>query len=674
MELRDYLRILWRRRWLIALAIATAAGSALGFSSRIVPVYEATATIFVGPRTAQTTDLTSAFEELSFSGEFLASYAELLKSRSLAEKVVEKESLQISATELRRTIETSIVANTRIITLSITDTDPDRVQRVANTLVDTFIAEDLEDFGGRAGVQANVLDPALRPTAPIKPKPLQNGLIGAVLGLVLGLSIAFLLEQFDTTLRSREDVERALAPLAVLATIPAVPNVERDLLLDSNSKTPAAEAFRILRTNVQFFSVERPVSKILVAGSGTEEGKTTVAMNLAAGFALGGVPTIFIETDLRRPVVHKYFNIKGTPGISDVLLGKATLEEALVKTRIPDLRVLPAGTSPPNPSELLGTKRIEEIIRYLEREAAMLIFDTPPALAMSDAYVLAPFTDGVIMVVRAGKTHREGARETKAAFERLGARLLGLVWNGAEASDVNYYYRYYHHYSEPEVSKGRGGRKKSAELLRPEASPAAVTVKEMVVTKNSGAAESEKGTEERELFPVQDDVPTKDFLESLRQPQIPKDPAALINSPPPVSRIETPPPPKPEPEPFVRPEPSLPEPPRPFPVVTVPAHVESRLETDGPRVSSNWETQPPTPEPSIEPELIKESDPVPFTRPESTELDGKYDGYCVHCRMNREFVGEEIQLYGGLRSAQGPCPECDSPITVRLPRQALSKE
>ncbi len=586
--------------------------------------------MFIGPRTSQQTDLTAAFEELSFSGEFLASYAELLKSRSLAEKVVEQESLPTTATELRKKIETSIVTNTRIITVSVTDTDPDRVQRTVNALVDTFIDEDLKDFGGRAGVQANVLDPAIRPTTPIKPKPLQNGLIGAVLGLVLGLSIAFLLEQFDTTLRSREDVERALAPLPVLATIPAVPNVERDLLLDSNSKTPAAEAFRILRTNVQFFSVDRPVSKILVAGSGTEEGKTTVAMNLAAGFALGGVPTVFVESDLRRPVIHNYFNIRGTPGISDVLLGKATLEQALVKTRIPNLRVLPAGTPPPNPSELLGTKGIAEIIRHVEKDAEMIIFDSPPALAMSDAYVLAPLTDGVILVVRAGHTQREGVRASKEAFERLGARLLGLVWNAAEASDVNYYYRYYHHYSELEPSRRQGGRKKRSEpvLARP---ATAEPISWEPVALEAKVEPAEQAPEEVELR-----APSNDLAAKL-QPAEPDDGNEELEQLSPRNLLAEP-----------------------------PVEVEEEFDLLAPR--NDLDTKDFL-EALRTPNKELEEAPVPSTPP-----DRKYEGYCVNCRINREFVGEETLLYGGLRSAEGPCPVCKGTIRRRLTHQVPSPE
>ena len=614
MELRDYLRILWRRRWLIALAIATAAGSALGFSSRIVPIYEAHAKVFIGPRTVQSTDLNSAFAELTFGREFLASYAELLKSRPLAEKVVKSESLSTSGADLVDRIETSIVTNTRIIRLSVTDTDPKRAQRVTNALVNTFVDEDLKDFGGRAGVSANVLEPALEPTVPIKPKPLQNGLIGAVLGLVLGLSMAFLLEQFDTTLRSREDLERALAPLPVLATIPPVTGGERQLMLDLNSRTPASEAFRILRANVQFFAANDPVSKILIASPGTQEGKSTVAINLSVGFALAGVKTMLLECDLRRPVAHNYFMFKRAPGMSEVLLGDAPLSEALVPTRIPDLTVLPAGSPVPNPSELLGAQGIAQVIEKAQTLSPMLIFDSPPALGMSDAYVIAPQVDGVILVVRAGVTHRQRARETKEAFERLGVRVLGVVWNAAETAGGYDYYRYYNDSKdsglEPPPKKMRAEAQNAKRTKTPKLTP--------------------PSPDNQVKAPADSVGPT--FWDDLKETPAVKIVAALPVEPPPPRPVKV--------------AVALPVEPPPPPAVKVapPPPVEVK--------DSPWDDLKPAPAP------VDVAPPAPAVKAQTT-----YQGYCLKCKTKREYGGSHTRLKGGRLAAQGDCPVCGTKIT-----------
>ena len=254
MELRDYLRIIWRRRWLIALTIAVAAGSALWFSTQQAPTYVAKAKVFIGPRSVGQGDVGAALEELTFSREFIASYAELLKSRPLAERVVEKEGLPFAPSDLVDRTETRIVPDTRIIEISISDNDAGRAERTANALVDVFVSEDIQEFGGRAGVQATPFEPALRPTTPVSPKPLRDGLLGAALGLALGVGASFLVQQLDTTLRSREDVELALSPLPVLAALPAQVGMggkrQRILFFQKDPKSPAAEVLRILRTNV----------------------------------------------------------------------------------------------------------------------------------------------------------------------------------------------------------------------------------------------------------------------------------------------------------------------------------------------------------------------------------------------------------------------------------------
>lgn len=451
LELRDYLRICWKRRWLILLAVAVAAGAASGLSNQRTPEYLATAKVFIGPRSAAQGNLSAALEELNFSREFVASYAELLRSRPLAEQVVGREGLQTPPKELVKRIKTRIIPETRIIEVSVRDTGATRAQRIANTLVETFVAQVQQEFGGGAGVRASVFEPALRPAAPVSPKPVRDGILGGVLGLMVGVGVAFLLEQLDTTLGSREDVERSLAPLPLLAAIPTVPGngAVREAFIERQPKSPAAEAFRILRTNVRFLGVDRPLRTLLVTSPYAEDGKTTVAVNLAASMAAAGLRTLLLETDLRRPVLHDSFDLPQTPGLTDVLVGAAELAQVVRPTRVARLSVLPSGRLPANPSELLGSRRMVELLREAEGMADVLILDSPPGLPVADASVLAPHTDGVILVVRSGRTHRERARDTVAGFERLGARVLGAVLNDASTTGAYYYYyRYYHEASE----------------------------------------------------------------------------------------------------------------------------------------------------------------------------------------------------------------------------------
>lgn len=465
MELRDYLRILWGRRWLIVLCMAVAAGSALGFSSRMIPEYTATAKVFVGPRAVERDDAASIIQELTASQQYVTSYSEMLRSRPLAEIVVETTDAPITATELVERVDTRILPDTRLIEVRVTDPSPGRAQQYANELVTSFVNDERNIFGGGSAISASVFEQAIRPEIPVKPKPLRNGIIGGLLGVMLGVGLAFVLEQLDTTIRNKEDVEKLLAPIPVIATIPLSPlSRERSIFIETDSNSPQAEAIRILRTNIQFFSAERPVSRVLVTSAFAGDGKTTVATNLAAGMAAVGASVVLIETDLRKPVLTKYFEGPESPGLSDVLAGQASLSQAIRRTRIPNLSIIVAGPTPPNPSELLGSERMAELVNRVSDNVDIVILDTPPALPVTDAAVLGPLTDGVILVVRSGQTNANKALDVTKNFERHDVRVLGVAINGIERDvDGGYYYRYSYGREE---QRGNGNRRRGRDEPR----------------------------------------------------------------------------------------------------------------------------------------------------------------------------------------------------------------
>lgn len=463
-ELRDYLRILWSRRWLIVLCLAVAAGSALGFSARITPKYAATAKVNVGPRAVQQNNAADVLAEVTVGQQYVTTYAEILKSRPLAEKVVQKTAAPISPTELSKRTSTKVLPDTRLIEVTVTDPSPSRAQQYVNLLVTSFVENENNQFGGGAPVSASVLETALKPTEPVSPKPAQNAVIGGLLGLMLGVGMAFLLEQLDTTIKTKEDAERALAPLPVIATIPLAPMArEGSIFMEGDANSPQAEAIRILRTNIQFFSVDQPIRRVLVTSPFAGDGKTTIAGNLAAGMAALGSTVLLIETDLRKPVFGRYFDVQKATGLTDVLSGKTTLSEAIIRSRIPNLSVLAAGPIPPNPSELLGSERMADVLDQASGMADILVLDTPPSLPVTDAAVLGPITDGVILVIRAGQTHTHKALDAVNNFQRLGVRVLGIALNGVERETDGGYYYHYTYGRRPEDSPDVG-RKKPRDL------------------------------------------------------------------------------------------------------------------------------------------------------------------------------------------------------------------
>jgi len=212
-----------------------------------------------------------------------------------------------------------------------------------------------------------------------------------------------------------------------------------DLITLVNPRSAVAEAYRTLRTNIQFSSLDEPLRTLLVASASADEGKSTTLANLAVTFAQAGRRTILVDSDLRRPSLHAIFGTPNDQGLTTMLL-QDDAPAPLVETPIEGLRLLPSGPIPPNPSELLASRRLEGAIARLRDDADLVLFDSPPALAVSDAAVLSRRVDGVVLVVRAGTTRREHAARARQVLERAGARLLGVVLTNASVEDAVYSY------------------------------------------------------------------------------------------------------------------------------------------------------------------------------------------------------------------------------------------
>lgn len=216
------------------------------------------------------------------------------------------------------------------------------------------------------------------------------------------------------------------------------------LIAWEDPKSVAAEAYRILRTNLQFASPDEQLQTLLITSAGPDEGKSTITANLASSLAQAGHQVIAVNGDLRRPALHQFFQVRNTVGLTSVLVGQTTLESALQETMVPRVRVLAAGPLPPNPSELLGSRRMQALMRELRQQADIVLIDSPPVIAVADAGILARLVDGCLLVVSIGKTPRDLALAAKEQLEQVGARVLGVVANGVERAAGGYYYYYYY--------------------------------------------------------------------------------------------------------------------------------------------------------------------------------------------------------------------------------------
>jgi succinoglycan biosynthesis transport protein ExoP len=307
-----------------------------------------------------------------------------------------------------------------------------------------------------------VLERAIVPGAPVKPKPIQNLMLGLLIGVGSGIALAFGIEALDNTIKTQHDVEQFLG-VPVLGLVPIIGAApggepvqagdnlrERDLGVFLDPKSIAAECCRSIRTNILFMSPDRPLRIMVVTSPSPQEGKTTTAINLGVTMAEAGGRVLIVDTDMRRPRLHRSFGVPNQTGISTVIVGKATLEEAIKRTDVPNLDVLTCGPVPPNPSELLHTDRFGAVLADCARLYDRVILDSPPTSAVTDPAVLGNLADGVVLVVKAGETTRDSAIHARRQLLSAKARLFGVVVNAIDFSNpaygYDYYYRNYYRY------------------------------------------------------------------------------------------------------------------------------------------------------------------------------------------------------------------------------------
>lgn len=239
------------------------------------------------------------------------------------------------------------------------------------------------------------------------------------------------------------------------------------LVVKSDPKSPMAEAIRTLRTNLQYVGLDRPLRTLMITSAGPSEGKTSISSNLAYSLAESGVRTILVGADLRKPAVHKLFHASNALGLTNVILGQASLEEALLPTECEGLSLLPAGPIPPNPAELIGSKAMRSLIDELKERSDFVIFDATPVVAVTDAALLAPMVDGALMVVSMNQSPREMVREAVAQLRKVNANILGVVANRVVFKGTQAYYYYYYGESSDEVAASgvSNGRHRSPGIL-----------------------------------------------------------------------------------------------------------------------------------------------------------------------------------------------------------------
>ncbi|MGH2511384.1 MAG: polysaccharide biosynthesis tyrosine autokinase, partial [Candidatus Limnocylindrales bacterium] len=311
-----------------------------------------------------------------------------------------------------------------------------------------------------------VVDPAIPAIEPSSPRVLLNTILAALVGLLISVGIAFLLEYLDDTVKSSADVEGLVGVPTLGAIIRMKGGPDRSEIYHLAAllypRSPAAEAYRTLRTNVEFAAVDAPVRTLLVTSSIPGEGKTTTAANLAVVFAQTGRRTLLVDADLRKPGVHRMFDLPNAQGLTSLLRSdEVNLVGAAQATEQENLAVLTTGPLPPNPAELLGSQRMKVVLDRLAAAVELVVIDSPPLRAVTDAAILASITDGTVFVIDAGHTRRGAAVSGREALAKVGARVLGVALNrlSEKASGDYYYYDYQAGYGPDDgQAKGRDGK------------------------------------------------------------------------------------------------------------------------------------------------------------------------------------------------------------------------
>lgn len=524
-ELRDYVRLFARRKWTVFIALGVVMGTSLGVSFLKTPIYQGTAQILLqarstdslfDPQTGARTDPNRAIQteiQVLKSEPVKTAVREKLgvAPKISAAPVAQTDVIQVKARSTRPD-RAALVANTyaqsyidfrrrqavndlleagqevqaKVISLQadidrlssqIAVADP-RARAEAEARVrpqlDTLVAQQslfkqrLDELQVDAALKtggAQLVTPASVPDDPVEPRPKRTAVLAFVVGSLFALGLAFLFDHLDDSIKTKDELEAVSGGLPVLGLIPSISNWkdrrQSMLISAADPGSPAAEAYRSLRTSVQFLGLDRPVEVLLVTSPNASEGKTTTLSNLAISLARAGQQVIVVCCDLRRPRLHQFFGVSNAVGFTSVLLGEVPLSAALKRIRDEDyLRVLASGPLPPNPSELLSSPRVAELVQALRRQADVVLFDAPPVLPVTDAAVLSTQCDAALLVTTANVTTKKQVGRAIEVLQQVDARIVGTVLNGVTA-DASYGYgdQYYQSAPERQQQQQRQGAK-----------------------------------------------------------------------------------------------------------------------------------------------------------------------------------------------------------------------
>jgi succinoglycan biosynthesis transport protein ExoP len=452
MELLQYWRLIIQNRLLIAACTTLGLIAALVITFSITPTYKAQSQIFVSTP-ASALDISALAIGSSFSQQRVKSYAQIINSPLTLTPVVKELNLSITPEELSEMVSASAPLDTVLILLTVTDIDPQRAADIANAVAKQFGVTvsklELQGIATSSPVKVSTVLNASPAKSPASPKKAINLALGLILGFGLGIGFASLRRLLDNTIKNEDDLQGT--PLLAAIGFDNLAD-EKPLVTQIGRYAARTESFRSLRTNLQFARPNSHPQVIVVTSALPNEGKSTSAINLAISLAQAGLKTILLEADLRRPKIQEYLEFSSrSEGLSDLISGQKKLTAVSLKSLVrkeesSGLKVLLSGKVPPNPSELLGSAKFDELIGMLRKQYEYIIIDSSPLLPVTDAALIAAKADGAVLVVHAGVTKKPHFVGSRDAMTAVGSTILGVILNKIPEASFEYEYGYRYGY------------------------------------------------------------------------------------------------------------------------------------------------------------------------------------------------------------------------------------
>ncbi|MCZ4653826.1 polysaccharide biosynthesis tyrosine autokinase [Gordonia amicalis] len=425
------------RWWVVAVSALLAGCLALGVSLLQVPVYAASSTLYV-TSTFSEDSASAAYQGSMASQQRVASYIDLVKSDSVIRDALSSSGLVMTVSEAKSALNATSKPATVLLTITARDTDPEVARRLVDAVSEAMSRRvtDLETpaSGGVPLAKLTVVAPGTVNTSPVRPATSRNVALGLFGGALFGVLFVLARRRFDTRIRDVAELE-LVSGAALLSSVPMESQLSnRGVVEFHQGSSAAAEAYRRLRANLSYVDVDSPATRVLVTSGMPGEGKTTTALNLGASLAEAGIRVLVVDADLRKPSIADSLGVSGGIGLTTYLRGDIDLASCIQSTVLDGLDVLASGVVPPNPAELLGSMKAASLMSNVPAGYDFVLIDSPPVLPVADSSVLAQYVDGVLLVVRAGHTHRDDLEETVLSLEKARARVLGTVMNAVEVS------------------------------------------------------------------------------------------------------------------------------------------------------------------------------------------------------------------------------------------------